>query len=240
MARKLCCELRRVQVRVFAGRELATKKRRRRNALLHLGGVERLDVLVGALANPLDLVRLVRDRKLAGALKVDLETVFGNERLDRIEVLVAEATQRIDLFGPARLCVRLAVRNARLAETTVATRSSPADVLRLEQHDATLGVLGLQLDGGPETRVAAADHHVVGLPRTGQRLVARCALLNVFDPVAAELGARERLIDDRLSRRVLLENGGLHGYLASLRCVLMSENVRLRGASPLLGEDHWA
>ena len=93
--------------------------------------------------------------------------MLGDEALDRVEVLVTDATQLIDVLWPARLGVRLAVGDARFAEAAIAARCRPTNALCLEQHDAALGVFGLQLDRGPETRVAAADHHVVGLQRAG-------------------------------------------------------------------------
>ena len=67
---------------------------------------------------------------------------------------------------------------------------------RFEQHDAVVGVLGLELDRGPQPGEAAADDGVVDDLVAGQFGVSGDGIGDVVDPVALELGVAKRIGDD--------------------------------------------
>ena len=120
---------------------------------------------LGALLQPIDLVRLERDREVAGELQVAVDPVAPDVRDEAVEVLPAEALELRHLRGEAREAVLDPVRERAEREAAVPPAGAEADRVRLEDDDVPAGVVGLRVKRRPEPGEAAADDAEIGLVR---------------------------------------------------------------------------
>ncbi len=103
------------------------------------------------------------------ALPLGVDAPLGDVGPHRVEVRHAEPVELVDLVGPAAQAVVAAVREARFAESAVATGCRPPDRPRLDERDARVGVAAAGEQRGPQAGVAAADDHEVGVVVAAQR-----------------------------------------------------------------------
>ena len=157
----------------------------------------------------LQLIVLHRDRERAGALEVAVEAEVVDGPLDLIEILLPQPVQLLELLREAVLAVDLPVGEARLAETPVATGCRPAERLRLQEGDPGIRVPLFGLQGGPQARVAAADHREVdarapGVPREGG------PIRQVIQPERAQPRTLQGRRDDARIGIGSVENSSVH------------------------------
>jgi hypothetical protein len=165
----------------------------------------------GVIAQPWHLMRLHRDAEQTGALELARQSERTDVGLERVEVGPAEPLQLRVLSGPAAAAVLLAVREARLAETTVAPRGGPTDGLSVEQHDAGGRIAPLGEHGGPQAAVSAAHHRQVRLVGADETLVARTGA-ELIEPEHAVLGRGERVVDHRGTGTATLVDGAMRWH----------------------------
>ena len=211
-----------VRVRLEHGPEIG----RRRDRCPHLSLVEAYDSLFAPsggilrpLVEPLELVRLGRDREGSDALPLGVDAPPGDVGAHRIEVRHAQVVELIDLVGPAAQAVFAAVGEARLAEPAVAARCRPSDRTRLDERDAGVGVAPAGEQRRPEPGVPAAHDHQVGVVIAAERGAPRL-IRQVVEPEHALARIGETALDDGCCRPLSFEDGRAHGYhFPVARCV---------------------
>ena len=148
----------------------------------------------GLVAVPVHLMRLDGDRQLPRALELRVHAVSLDRVADPVEVRMTQLLEPVDLLRPSVDAVLMAVGQARLAESAVATGGGPGDARRFEQDDPALGVAFLGAHSGPQSGVSSADDGEVGTDRAVQRRVRRP--LDVVEPEHPQGGVPERGVDD--------------------------------------------
>ncbi len=126
---------------------------------------------VRTLAHPIDLMRLGRDRDLAGIDPIALDTEPSHEGFDALEVLGSETFDRLDLVGEPGDPVLEAVGQRCVAEAPVASAGTERDRVGFQDQDVAVGVVLLRLDRRPQAgETRADDHQVRGRGRCQRRM----------------------------------------------------------------------
>ena len=168
---------------------------------VHLGaglvGVEQL----GPLTEPLQQLRLLAqlvelprrgsEGDLAVALHPGVDAVAVEAGEQRLEVLVAEAVELVDLGREVARPVGQTVGQRFRHEAAVAGRGPDARLTRLEHHDVAARVVLLGLDGGPEPGEPGPDDGQVRGGGPGQRR-AGLGTAGLVQPVRGARRVRQR------------------------------------------------
>ena len=129
-----------------------------------------------------DLVRLGRHGQRARPDEVAVDRVLLDRALDAVEVLAAHRRHEVHLPWPAGESVAEAVRQARLAEATVAPAGGVPARRGLQQQDVAFGVPLLGEQGGPEPEVPTAHDDQVGGVRS-RKSREDCRTIGALQPV---------------------------------------------------------
>ena len=141
------------------GVEQAGEVGRRVNLVAHLLQAQKPAVAFRcSLLQPLDLMGLGGNRQHARTLPFGVQAQSLDVGLHAVEVLSAHRSERVDLVGPARFSVLLAVCQAGVDEPSVAAGGGPSDPVGLDQDDSPIRITLRGMQCGPQTGVAAADH----------------------------------------------------------------------------------
>jgi hypothetical protein len=102
-----------------------------------------------ALLQPIHLVRLERDREVAGQLEIAVDPQTLDVVHERLEVLPTQARELRHLRREAREAVLDPVREGAESEATVPPARTEADGVRLEHDDVSPGVVRLRVQRCP-------------------------------------------------------------------------------------------
>ena len=167
----------------------------------HGGLVERVDAvvvrthLVRCLEEFCVLPRCGRRIDHPGSLEVAVDLERVNRRLDGVEVLDTETIQGVELVAEPAQPVGKTVREARVAETAVATRCRIGGAPRLEHNDVERRVALPRKQCGPETGEAGTHNGEITL-RIADEGWLRLRCVRVVEP---EHG-RSRIAKGQMSR----------------------------------------